>query len=47
MQDYNAQLIELLNEKVKRLEHERYELIREIKRLKRENNALRKEAERE
>ena len=42
MTDYNHQLIELLNEKIRRLEQGKMALTKEVSRLKRENRELRK-----
>lgn len=43
MTDYNAMLIDLLNDKIHRLEQEKIEQRKEINRLKSEIRALKKE----
>ena len=42
MTDYNAMLIDLLNEKIQRLEHQKYEYRKEVNRLKKQIKEMKK-----
>lgn len=44
MVDYNAQLIDLLNDKIRRLEQEKDKMRKEINRLKRQIHEMEKKA---